>query len=80
MCMEMEIETLSLRDYIDKEIARLQASCLKRCTGPVTQESLLEMINENSQCIALQEIAYRLEFGFITEIGKTSLKHLLEHR
>jgi len=42
-------------------------------------ENMFETMSKTSRLVALQEIAYRLEYGFITEIGTKSLKeHLAE--
>ena len=72
-----QIETLSLRDYIDKEITKLSALCIERLKNELTQKILLDIMGDNARCIALREIAYLLEYRFITEIGNTSLKHHL---
>ena len=73
----VEIETLSLRDYIDKEMTKLRSSCLEGFKDPNTRERLPEIMCDNARNIALQEIAFRLEYGFITEIGTTDLKNHL---
>ena len=74
-----QIETLSLRDYIDKEMTKLHQETLSELSKPTEQviENMTETMNKTSHLVALQDIAYRLEYGFITEIGKTSLKHHL---
>jgi len=73
----VQIETLTLRDYINKEMAKLRKHCLGLFRVDNSEENLTKIMCENARMIALQEIAYRLEYGFITEIGKTSLKHHL---
>ncbi len=75
----IQIETLSLRDYIDQEMTKMRTEVLNELSKPIEQamESLTETMSKTSRLIALQDIAYRLEYGFITEIGKTSLKHHL---
>ena len=74
-----QIETLTLRDYIDKEMTKLHKKTLNELSEPTEQimANMSEIISKTSRLIVLQEIAYRLEYGFITEIGKTSLKHHL---
>jgi hypothetical protein len=63
-----QIKTMSLRDYIDKEITKLHQETIEELSRPM---------NKTSRLVALQEIAYRLEYGFITEIGTKSLKEHL---
>jgi len=70
-----QIETLSLRDYIDKKMTTLQQECTELFEDAVN--NLSEIMSHAAQLIVLQEIAYRLEYGFITEIGNTDLKHHL---
>jgi len=74
-----QIETLSLTDYIDNEMTKLYQECQDLFQGNTEEvlSRMTEIMERNYQLIALQEIAYRLEYGFITEIGKTSLKHHL---
>ena len=79
-----QIETLSLREYLDKEMTRLRVVNLERLDklnnssgNPDDRELLLKIMCDNARGVILQEIAHRLEYGFITEIGKTSLKHHL---
>ena len=74
-----QIETLSLRDYIDKEMTKLHQEELGLFEGNTedVMSRLTDIMSNNSQLIALQEIAYRLEYGFIVEIGNTDLKHHL---
>lgn len=76
-----QIETLTLRDYIDKEMTQLRHKALDELSKPTEQmvENIAETMSKTSKLIILQEIAYRLEYGYITEIGSTSLKHHLEH-
>jgi hypothetical protein len=71
------IETLTLRDYIDKTIGELRAECLQLFRDDRGAENIAEIMCKNARMVILQEIAYRLEYGFITEIGDTSLKHRL---
>ena len=72
-----QTETLTLRDYINKEMTKLHNHCLGLFEAENTEDNLPDIMCENARMIALQEIAYRLEYGYITEIGKTSLKHHL---
>ena len=72
-----QIETLTLRDYIDKEMTKHRNSCLEILGGEASEGAMLKVLCENARNVALQEMAYRLEYGFITEIGHTSLKHHL---
>ncbi len=71
------IETLTLRDYISKKLMEHKEKALAQLGGSTSEETMLNALCENARCIALQEIAYRLEYGFITEIGDKSLKNLL---
>ena len=76
-----QIETMSLRDFIHREMTKLCQTSEEIFTLNV--EEILNRITELhsvlSQLEMLQEIAYRLEYGFITEIGNTSLKeHLVK--
>ena len=70
-----QIETLSLRDYIDKEMTKLHQETMELYKDAMN--NVIEIMEHQCQLIALQEIAYRLEYGFIIEIGKTDLKHHL---
>ena len=72
-----QIETLSLREYINRELTELQGVCLENLSSPNFEDIMLDTLCANARCIALQNIVYRLEYGFITEIGDTSLKHHL---
>ena len=74
-----QIETLTLRDYIDKEMTKFRQEALELLNNAPGQvmNDLPEVMSKTSVLIMLQDIAYRLEYGFITEIGKTSLKHHL---
>lgn len=72
-----QTETLTLRDYIDKEMTKLHEHCLGLFQDDDAEDNLSDIMCENARMIALQEIVYRLEYGFITEIGDTSLKHHL---
>lgn len=77
-----QIETLSLRDYIDKEMTKLHKETLELFSDtPDTPmdavNNMTVIMNRSSKLVALQEIAYRLEYGFIVEMGDTSLKHHL---
>ena len=77
----MQIEMLTLRDYIDQVMTKLRKEVLDELSMPTEQvmKNITETMSKTSQLIALQEIAYRLEYGFITEMGNTSLKkHLTE--
>lgn len=71
-----QIETMSLRDYIDKEMTRLHQEVLEigRRNEGCTIEYLESLLDRTCKLEALQEIAYRLEYGFITKIGSKSLK------
>ena len=75
----VQTETLTLRDYIDQEMTKLHTETLNGLSMPTEQvmKNMTKIMNKTARLIALQEIAYRLEYGFITEIGKTSLKHHL---
>ncbi len=76
-----QIETLSLRDYIDKEMTNLSHKSIEmlEMETEVIMDNMTEIMSITSKLIALQDIAYRLEYGFITEIGNTSLKdHLVK--
>ena len=76
-----QIETLTLRDYIDQEMTKLRKEVLGELSMPTEQvmENITETMSKTSQLIALQEIVYRLEYGFIIEMGNTSLKkHLAD--
>jgi len=77
-----QIETLSLKDYINKEMAKLNQECqeLFGDDSKCTMNNMVEIATNIAKLVSLQEIAYRLEYGFITEIGKTSLKHHLVGR
>ncbi len=46
----------------------------------MTQKTVLEAMEATAKLIALQKIAYRLEYGFITEIGNLSLKRHLARK
>jgi len=70
-----QIETLSLRDYIDKEMTRLQQECLELFEDATN--NLTEIMSHTAKLVILQDIAYQLEYGFIVKIGNTSLKHHL---
>ena len=76
-----QIETMTLRNYIDQEMTKLRTETLDGLSMPMEQvmENMTEIMNKTARLIALQEIAYRLEYGFIVEMGNTSLKkHLTE--
>lgn len=74
-----QIETLTLRDFIHQEITKHHQKALEMLGANTEQvmESLPEIISKTSELIILQEIAYRLEYGFITEIGDRDLKEHL---
>ena len=74
-----QIETLTLRDYIDKEMSKLHQESMEIFAMATEQvmDKVADLISKTARLVILQEIAYRLEYGFITEIGKTSLKHHL---
>ena len=76
-----QIETMTLRDFIHQEMTKLHTEVLEFFQDDLEEilSNMIEIMHKNSQLIILQEIAYRLEFGFITEIGTKSLKeHLAE--
>lgn len=70
-----QIKTLSLRDYLDEEITKLHQECMELFDGEI--DNLSGIQSNCARLVALQEITYRLEYGFITEIGNKSLKHHL---
>jgi len=71
----LQIETLTLKDYIDKQMTKLHRETLELYKDAMN--NMIEIMEHQCQLIALQEIAYRLEYGFIVEIGSASLKHHL---
>jgi len=74
-----QIKTLTLRDYIHEKMTKLHNEGLE-LLGKDSEDldkNFLQIVNNNCQLIALQDIAYRLEFGFIVEIGNKSLKEHL---
>lgn len=76
-----QIETMSLRDFIHQETTRLHHECDKifAMSPAKILDSVTALHGNITKLVILQEIAYRLEYEFITEIGNTSLKeHLVE--
>lgn len=74
-----QIKTTTLRDYIHEEMAELHSDVgCELNKSPITvMNNLTDIMHKTSMLIALQEIAYRLEYGYIIEIGNTSLKEHL---
>ena len=71
-----QIETMTLTEYIDKEMTKLKREAITLLELPTEQAiaHIKETMGKTARLIALQEIAYRIEYGFITEMGDTSLK------
>lgn len=74
-----QIETLSLRDYIDKEMTKFHQEVMDIYAKGTqyAMANITEIMSRTSYLITLQEIAYRLEYGYIVEIGNKDLKHHL---
>ena len=71
-----QIETTTLRDYLSGEMSRLhsEATALFR-EEPL--DNLGKLCGKTAKLAALQEIIYRLEYGFIEEIGTKDLREWL---
>lgn len=75
-----QIKTMSLRDFIHQEMTKLHDEAIDILNSPSidTFNAGTKALENVNKLIVFQEIAYRLEYGFITEIGNRSLKEHLE--
>ena len=69
-----QIKTMTLRDYLSDEMSKLNSEAAAMFqTRPID----IKLLGVTARLCALQEIIYRLEYGFIEEIGSKDLKEWL---